>query len=779
MQESPLKQLLRFSVKHAPLVIILLAGITAFLGYFAVQVNINSDVEKLIPESETVTRLIEKYTEGSKLVNYVVMAVESEEPFTIEKLKDLYAVIEEMEALPRLSESMNPFTMITFGKAGSRLKITPMAPEKKAPSTEEELEVFKKRLLTDPFAESFVVSENGKVLCVFFPTVSMEGHSEFHQEVERITERLEPHYTVYLTGTPLFISAVEKYLARDMTKLIILAVAVILAIYYLSFRALRASFLSFLVVVFGTIWCLGIMELLGYTITVVSIVTPPLVLTLGSSYTIHILNQYFRETGSHLEEASALDTPQRRKESVVQAVFAVNKTVILAAGTTIIGLFSLLATSLEPTREFGIVTSIGIFSCAFLSFFFLPAALSFFKAPTSKQSSRVVEGPLATLLEKLGSFVIIRRVWIIGFAVLMVIGAVICFGYLTYKTDVISYFPAREKVVRDTKFISEAIGGTQEFYITITAPEGEENYFLDPENLGVVADFEEVILADKDVTKVLSVATYIKQLNKLMRGNEEVPETKGLILLLARYINALSDTPEADERIKMLISEDYSRLTLILWAYDHEKKTVISDRQLKDFLARMEEAARDNLPEHLESEIWGEALRYLYLSRTIKHDQRLATALSILFVFILTAVAFRRLRFGFYALIPLLSGITLNIILMVVAGIPMDMTTVMFSIVVIGVGVDNSIHFLIQFRKQRELFPEDLRAAIARALKYTGRPIVVTSFSIVAGFLVLTFASFQPIVFFGILVALALLTAMLGTLIILPAILSLTERRKR
>ena len=142
-------------------------------------------------------------------------------------------------------------------------------------------------------------------------------------------------------------------------------------------------------------------------------------------------------------------------------------------------------------------------------------------------------------------------------------------------------------------------------------------------------------------------------------------------------------------------------------------------------------------------------------------------------------MAFRRLRFGFYALIPLLSGITLNIILMVVAGIPMDMTTVMFSIVVIGVGVDNSIHFLIQFRKQRELFPEDLRAAIARALKYTGRPIVVTSFSIVAGFLVLTFASFQPIVFFGILVALALLTAMLGTLIILPAILSLTERRKR
>ena len=153
--------------------------------------------------------------------------------------------------------------------------------------------------------------------------------------------------------------------------------------------------------------------------------------------------------------------------------------------------------------------------------------------------------------------------------------------------------------------------------------------------------------------------------------------------------------------------------------------------------------------------------------------------LSFLFIFILTAIVFRSIGFGLYALIPLGMGIMLNFIFMFVAHIPMDMTTVMFSIVVIGVGVDNSIHFMLQYRKQINMYPGNVRRVIYHTLKITGRPILLTTASIVGGLLVLCFASFVPIIYFGLLVAMALFFAALGTLLILPVILSLDWRVKR
>ena len=150
------------------------------------------------------------------------------------------------------------------------------------------------------------------------------------------------------------------------------------------------------------------------------------------------------------------------------------------------------------------------------------------------------------------------------------------------------------------------------------------------------------------------------------------------------------------------------------------------------------------------------------------------TDLLIVFVlvFILTASAFRSLRYGFYSLIPLITGILLNFIFMIIFKIPMDMTTVMFSIVVIGVGVDNSIHFILRFREQARKYGDDINTIMVQALKTAGRPIIVTTASIVGGLLVLTFASFRPITYFGMLVAFALITAAGSTLVILPAILS-------
>ena len=163
----------------------------------------------------------------------------------------------------------------------------------------------------------------------------------------------------------------------------------------------------------------------------------------------------------------------------------------------------------------------------------------------------------------------------------------------------------------------------------------------------------------------------------------------------------------------------------------------------------------------------------LELSETLIKDQIKSVIISALLILLLTSITFRSIKFGLFSLVPMLTGIMLNFIIMAFLDIPLDVVTIMFSSVAIGVGVDDSIHLIIQYRRQAGIFHKDKKKILEHTLKTAGRPILLTSISLVAGLLVLAFSSFMPIVYFGILVSLALTTTTIGALIILPALLSL------
>jgi predicted RND superfamily exporter protein len=182
------------------------------------------------------------------------------------------------------------------------------------------------------------------------------------------------------------------------------------------------------------------------------------------------------------------------------------------------------------------------------------------------------------------------------------------------------------------------------------------------------------------------------------------------------------------------------------------------------------------VPADVEAEIWGMGLQYLSLADLLRRNLAKALVLSILFVLSIAAAAFRSLRFGLLTIVPLITGVMLNFVLMALLGIPLDMTTIMVSSVAVGVGVDDAIHFLLHYRRHLSKPGYDGRKALSETLVVTGRPILLTTISIVAGLLVLSVSGFRPIVYFGVLVVFTLSAACASTLIVLPALLSLSRR---
>ncbi|MBN2658681.1 MAG: MMPL family transporter [Spirochaetales bacterium] len=755
-----MRKILEFSLRHSSFVISINILLTVIMVFAASKIQMNSEVSALMPDTNPASELLKKYDPEEKDKNAFYMALEFKDEISMEALQVYEKVIGEILDLVG-GYSDNIFTATTFLKEGGRLAPKPLVPKQTAPRTEEDFRLFLSHLEDDIFSRKIFFSDSGKVLNTFFYHPLIVDTKRVTTEYYKITEQLEPYFTTYTTGNLFFMENTSKYLSKDLVILLTFSIIVILVFFFLGFRAKRAIFLPMAIVIMGTIWSLGIMGLLGYELTVISVVIPTLVLTIGTSYTIHILNQYYHDAELEHED----------NKWIIDASLHVNKTVLMASLTTIVGFLSLLFTSIAASREFAISTSVGIAMSAVLSLTFLPAALSRFKSPEHHQKHRVQNGRFTRAMSSVS--LVVSRFRIVFTIVFLIIIALFFNTYprVTHQSDYVSYYPQDDPIVVGLKFMMENFEGGQRLNLTIQAPEDELNYFLDYENLEKISNLEETLKGYDNIMNISSFSSVIKDLNHMMNGSYTIPEKRGLILLLSKYFRVLNQATETGVSSNM-VNNDFTRINLTIMIYNHENQRFLSESGLRSLVNSILAESEKELGDDLSFDLWGSDLEYLHLAETVSKDQMKSTVISIVMVLLIASFFFKSILYGILTLIPLLSGIMLNFTFMVLTGIPLDVTTMMVTSVAIGVGVDDAIHYLLQFRKQL-LVGGTIDEILVRCGKISGRPIALTTISIVGGLMVLALASFKGILYFGVLVSFTLTCAMIGTLIILPAILSL------
>jgi len=748
MMKIHAEPLVRFSVGHPWLVILLALAVTA--GFFSQLPGLETepDVESLLPDGTAA----EEYDK-------LAVMVRGEGLFTPEGLGLFADTFRELETALTAERVIDPFSRVTLIRSGTRLKPVSLAPGGIAPAADEDLSVFLENLERDRFAPGLLTSRKRDVLCVylFIP----KGGSYLEQEliIDRVIAPLREAFEVAVTGTIPFSARTESYLTREFSRLLVFVVLTILASYYIGFRSRRAVFLPVILVMTGTVWSLGVMALAGFKLTMVSIVSPPLVLTLGSSYSIHILNEYYRCSVSR----------ESKSEMIIHAVSGVSGTVIMASLTTLTGLLCLLLASIEQTREFALITGFGILSTAFLSLSLFPAFLVLQPPMTAERLNKVSYDLLSRGLRKLGPLLVgMKKTSLAVFC-----GLAAAFLYLSpgisFNTSPTSYFPGKSKVIREMATFSRTIGGLDEMTVILRAPGGEGSYFLEQEVLEQVYSLEQKLLAMEDVSHLISFPSYASFAGKIMRGSDGDFSSRGLIRLVSKLFN------QAEGEIR-LADREYSEIRLFLRIYNSREARSIDEEDTLRILNEIEGLLDDSLPEEIGREVSGLSLHFLALSRQMRSDFIRSTLAALLAIGVLTTLSFRSLSMGLMTLVPLLTGIFASFILMALFRIPLDMTTIMVSCLAIGVGVDDAIHFLLQYRRQSKIFPGDPVQAVSETLSQSGRPIVLTTLSIVSGLLFLTLARFQPIRYFGLLIVFTLSSACLATLFLLPPFLVLEEQ---
>lgn len=755
---------LSFVARHPRSILLGLLIVTLGFAYVARTVEVDPEVLRLLPSSAKVNRLIDTYAGDSKDIDYLILLLENENPFTLDGLKALEEAILRLESLDAVLGSLSPLNFVTLKRDTKSPVFTTMSPGGSAPSDGIQLEQYREKLTTDPLARNLIVSDDRTALSVIFPVTVLPEYGAFLDDVRSAIGNLKNFYTIRIAGWIPLHDATRRFIMRDPPVLVSIALAITLLIFYLSFRTLRSVILPVLTILVSIIWNIGFMSILGVPLTVISIMIPPLLFALGSSYSIHILNSYYRQV------------TDSNPAAIAEAIAHVARTITLAAATTAIGFSSLIFASIPRIREFGLFTATGVLFCALVSLLFYPAVLVLLKDPRGRDSARIHSGFMTRITRAIGPKLRILRYVVFAGILLLIAVFALTVDKIGYESDFTSYYRREVKALEDNRFLMDKFGSFVEINLTVTAPEGQTRYFLDSSVLQQLAQFEEEISNHPDISRVVSFITYLKAVNFAISGAYELPEERSAAIFLSRAIQSLSDS--AKDYVDGLVGRDMERLTFRITVFDGDTRWFLLEEGLSGVVEYLQQMAKTMLPSESNPEIWGWNLVALELSKILSRDQLVSILVSALSVFLVTSLSFRSIKYGFFSLIPLGIGVLCNFVFMWVAGMSMDVLTIMFASVAIGIGIDDSIHLLIQYRRFRAEYPKERVRALINALERAGRPILLTSVAIIVGLSSLFFSSFLPVAHFGLLICTALLATTFGALVVLPCFLLPTREAK-
>ena len=762
--------LARFVARHGVAVVAALALVTGLFTWLLFGLRVDANIAELLPRDSETRRLIDKYAAAASASELLLVGVSHPDLLTAAQLARVAEIDRRLSDLPEVLESLTPFNLRTFQRHRGRLLLGPLAAGGTAPASAAELARWRDRLHAAPPERSVLFNPEVPALSLIYSVAVQGNYDALLQRVRAILAAHGGDLSTSLGGWLPLYEATRSAISGELPLLAGLAALITLLVYLLTFVTLRAVVLPLLAIVMALLWTFGLMALTGVPVSMASLMLPPLIFALGSSYSIHLLHRYFSAAAPAAVAADGAAVtgtgersrpPAARVEEVARVTGTVSQTIVLASLTTAAGFGSLLFSGMQRLREFGLFAAVGIVICAAVTLLLYPAVLARLPLPERRQRDRLARGWLALFVARLTRLVPRRRWWVYAFLALLTAAFAGSASGLRYQTDIAALFRGTVPAVEDNRLLMRRFGSYVDLNLTVTAPAG----VIDGELLRRLAQFEEAVQGYPHVSHVTSIIAYLRSLNHALTGTLGYPRNPTVVHLFQRLLKLGAAT---GSDLGGLVDLPRGRVTTRIWILDGATRWLLSEREMRELVQFLRSRAEQVFPAELEPELWGWNLVTLRVAEILTREQFVSTAASALLVLLITSVAFRSLRYGLLTLLPLATAIMLTFILMALFGIPLDVLTVSFASVAIGVGVDDSIHFLLHYRRARRRDPE---GAVAAAMQHAGRAILITTAAIVAGLLALGFSRFFPVVYLGALISMTLIGATFGTLFLIPALL--------
>ena len=755
----------RFSsiiLRNRLVIIIIISLLTIFFGYNAKQVKMSYEMAQMLPKDDSTYLDFQAFKEkfGSD-GSIMVIGVADSSLFELQNFQEWYTLTHDLQNVEGIDNVLSMVTIFNLKKNQAERKFEPELIFKEQVQTQEETDSLIKLVYSLPFYEGLIYTEEKGVtlaaLTLDKELVDSKDRgvlmNELLAEIDDFKEAtgIEVHYS----GLPYIRSYNTTKVSNEIKMFILLAILVTSLILLLFFRSFKAMIFAMLVVGIGVVWTVGFQVLLGYEITILTGLIPPLMIVIGIPNCVYIINKYHHEYKSHGNQIKALI---RVVEKIGNAVFLTNT-------TTSLGFATFMFTSTQILVEFGVVATIGVFSVFLVSITLMPIILSFQKPPSLRHVIHLERQWLKLVIQRIINVVNNYRRWVYIISIALFITAL--YGITKVKTtgNIADDLPREDPVFLDLLFFEDNFNGVLPFEITVDTK--EKGGAVKLHNLQKIDKLGNLLARYPEFSKPISMVEGLKFAKQAFYGGMESKYdlyNRNEMAFIGPYLQ--NSGGKGQDLLKAYVdsNQQVTRITAQMADVGTERM----DQILKDLKPRVDSIFS---PEKYDVVFTGTSVTWLAGTEYLVSNLFSSLAIAILLISMIMAFLFSSARMVFMSLVPNILPQMVTAACMGYFGISLKPSTILVFSIAYGISVDATIHFLASYRDELKKHSLNYKQAVIHSLRETGISMIYTAIILLFGFGVFAASDFGGTVALGTLVALTLFVAMLANLILLPSLL--------
>jgi len=687
-----------------------------------------------------------------ELMMAVIQAPDVFAPEVLSYVRSRTSAIREVASIRRV-DSLATVPELVKGVDGG-LQTHPLLPDP-IPTDHQALERARGAALANPLCANNLISADSTVTVINIVLPAMiRGSSDATratQEVRGLLSVGRPEgVQAFLTGlSPMFVDS-NAVAQSDFQRFAWMTGLLMTALLFLAFWTLRGVLLPLGVTSLTVLWTLGLMAWTGQTISAAMVMLPTLIAIVCLSDAVHILAYYYERAREGADRRSVL---LETMEHMSSACF-------LTSITTALAFASLALTPLSTLRQFGLWAGAGIMVGYGLMMVLMPVLLSWLPLPAARVQRRYKHSLWGYLLARIVDVSRRGRLAVPIVVIVIIVASVGAATRLRVQTSMTAFLPESAPSMRGWAIARERLAGFSSVEVVL---DGRTGVFEEPWALEDLRRIAEDLRSRSEVSTTLSVLDLLQWIHGILReegSNADLladPNAPGLI---AEYLFMFRQST-SDEVLNKLVTNDSScaRVSARLGvAGAGEQLSLVGD--LDGFVGKTIEG-------RLDYELTGEAMRIAEQIRLLIRSLAESFGFLVVAIGLLMLWQQRSVKAGLLAMIPNILPVLLTIGVMGAIGMSLNYATIMITSIAIGIAVDDTIHFLVRYRRERQNDPDRTRA-VEHAILHSGRAMAFTSITIAAGCGLFVFSDFAPTRTFGFLMAFTMLMALLADLVVLP-----------
>ncbi|HAQ66021.1 MAG TPA: transporter [Bacteroidales bacterium] len=758
------KYIIRLILRYRVANLIVIGLLTIGMAFMATRVQMSYEMARMLPKSDSVSMEYEHFKATFGQDGAVVLAgLTTDSLFTPSAIEKLDQLTMRIKATEGIEEVLSPTRLFNLVKDTVRKQFTLMPLMKRLPQTQAEVDSFRTCLYNLPFYQGLIFSVDGEVALM---TITLDKKMLNNRArvalIDSLKSRVETfgHATgvkVSFSGLPYIRTITSRKIEQELKLFVLFSLLITSVILLLLFRSGKAVFFPVIIVFISVIWTMGFISLLGYKITILTGVLPPLIIVIGIENCIFLLNKYHSEYRDHGGKVRALS-------HVVERIGSAN---MLTNATTAAGFASFIITGNAMLTEFGLVASLSILTVFLLTLFLIPIFFSFLPNPEVRHTKHLEKGLISGIIRWIVIIVEKRRPVIYLVTFVMVIIGVVGVTRLGTSGKIVDDMPHRDPMYKDLVFLEKHYNGVMPLEISIDTR--KKRGVIRADNLARIDKLQQVLAEYPELSKPLSVVEVAKLSRQAFFGGDPLQYS----------------LPTSHERNFILgympknTKKKGGRTIMDAFADSTLQKTRISVQMENvgtDDIDRITESLRPRIdsifsPDKYDVKITGTSVVFLKGTDYMVNNLFQSLVLAVILISGLMALLFSSWRMIAISLIPNLIPQLLTAALMGYAGIPIKPSTILIFSVALGISVDNTIQFLSRYRLQLRLNDWNIRPSVLKALSETGYSMIYSSSVLFFGFLVFVLSTFGGTEAMGYLISFTLLTALLSNLFLIPSLL--------